>query len=142
MGCAHHAEPRKGVALGSGFFVSADGHVVTNNHVVENAVSVSIAMDDGRVVDAHVVGATPRRICAAESRPKGDYPFVALAKETPRVGDWVLAIGNPFGLGGSVTAGIVSATAGISGPSLRRLPPDRRTDQQGQFRRTDLQPQG
>ncbi len=52
-----HAEPRKGVALGSGFFVAAEGYVVTNNHVVENALSVSIAMDDGRVLDAHVVGA-------------------------------------------------------------------------------------
>ncbi len=105
-----NAEPHKGVALGSGFFVSADGYVVTNNHVVENAVSVSIAMDDGHVLDAHVVGADAKTDLALlkVDRP-GDYPYVALARETPRVGDWVLAIGNPFGLGGSVTAGIVSA---------------------------------
>ncbi len=104
------AEPHKGVALGSGFFVSAEGYVVTNNHVIENALSVSVAMDDGRVLDAHVVGADPKTdLALLKVDRKGDYPFVSLAKEAPRVGDWVLAIGNPFGLGGSVTAGIVSA---------------------------------
>ncbi len=102
--------PKNGVALGSGFFVSADGFIVTNNHVVENAKSVSVTTDDGHVLDARVVGTDPKTdLALLKVTEKGDYPFVAMAQEAPKVGDWVMAIGNPFGLGGSVTAGIVSA---------------------------------
>src|SRR4249919_3046566 len=84
---------------GSGFYISADGYAVTNNHVVDHAKTVQITMDDGSVYDAKVVG----------SDSKTDLAFVKFADRDPRVGDWVVAVGNPFGLGGTVTAGIVSA---------------------------------
>jgi serine protease Do len=98
------------IGQGSGFFVSADGYIVTNNHVVENAKAVSITMDDGKVLDATVIG-TDRKtdLALLKVTEKGDYPYVSFAKDAPRIGDWVVAIGNPFGLGGTVTAGIVSA---------------------------------
>jgi serine protease Do len=98
------------MALGSGFFISADGYIVTNNHVVENARAVTVTMQDGRTLDAKVVGTDPKTdLALLKVSEKGDYPFVSFAKEAPRVGDWVVAIGNPYGLGGTVTAGIVSA---------------------------------
>ena len=98
-----------GMALGSGFFVSADGYVVTNNHVVEHAASVQVTTDDGRTVDAKVIGTDPKTDLALLKAEGSDFPYVKLGKGAPRVGDWVVAIGNPFGLGGTVTAGIVSA---------------------------------
>lgn len=102
--------PRSGQALGSGFIISADGYVVTNNHVVENATEVSITLDDGRNVAAEVVGADKRTdLALLKIKDKGTYQHVDFAKDMPRVGDWVIAVGNPFGLGGTVTAGIVSA---------------------------------
>jgi serine protease Do len=102
--------PRQMIGQGSGFFVSADGYVVTNNHVVENAKTVTITMNDGKAMDAKVIGTDPKTdLAVLKVSEKGDYPFVSLAKDAPRVGDWVVAIGNPFGLGGTVTAGIVSA---------------------------------
>ena len=95
---------------GSGFFISADGYVVTNNHVVENAKTVTVTTDDGKTMDAKVIGTDPKTdLALLKVSEKGDYPFVSFAKNAPRVGDWVVAIGNPFGLGGTVTAGIVSA---------------------------------
>jgi serine protease Do len=95
---------------GSGFFISADGYVVTNNHVVENAKTVTVTTDDGKTMDAKVIGTDPKTdLALLKVGEKGDYPFVSFAKDAPRVGDWVVAIGNPFGLGGTVTAGIVSA---------------------------------
>ncbi|MGL5445910.1 MAG: Do family serine endopeptidase [Rhabdaerophilum sp.] len=98
------------MAQGSGFFISADGYVVTNNHVVENAKEVTITRIDGTELAAKVVGTDPKTdLALLKVGAKGDYPFVALAQEAPMVGDWVVAIGNPFGLGGTVTAGIVSA---------------------------------
>ena len=98
------------IGQGSGFFISGDGYIVTNNHVVQNAKTVTVTMDDGKILDAKVVGTDPRTDLALlkVSQP-GNYPFVTFAKETPRVGDWVVAIGNPYGLGGTATAGIVSA---------------------------------
>ena len=96
---------------GSGFFVSADGYVVTNNHVVANAVKVDVVMDDGTVLTAKVVGTDPRTDVAlvkVEGR-RTDFPFVSFADHAPRIGEWVIAMGNPFGLGGTVTSGIVSA---------------------------------
>lgn len=96
---------------GSGFFVSADGYVVTNNHVVANAVKVDVVMDDGAVLTAKVVGTDPKTDVAlvkVEGR-RTDFPFVSFADTAPRIGEWVIAMGNPFGLGGTVTSGIVSA---------------------------------
>jgi len=95
---------------GSGFFITADGFAVTNNHVVDHASSVQITADDGKTYTARVVGADPRTdIALIKVDGRNDFPFVALAETAPRIGDWVLAVGNPFGLGGTVTAGIVSA---------------------------------
>jgi serine protease Do len=96
--------------LGSGFFISADGYVVTNNHVVDHAKTVQVMTNDGRTLDAKVVGADPKTdIALLKVKEGSNFPHVSLAKIAPRVGDWVVAIGNPFGLGGTVTAGIVSA---------------------------------
>src|SRR3954462_379649 len=96
--------------LGSGFFISADGSVVTNNHVVDHAKTVQVMTDDGRTFDAKVVGTDPKTdVALLKVTESGGFPHVSLAKTAPRVGDWVVAIGNPFGLGGTVTAGIVSA---------------------------------
>jgi serine protease Do len=103
--------PRRfGQSQGSGFFVSGDGYVVTNNHVVDNAGSVEIVMDDGRTFSAKVIGTDPKTdLALLKVDEGGDFPHVRLATEKTRIGDWVVAIGNPFGLGGTVTAGIVSA---------------------------------
>ena len=95
---------------GSGFFVSADGYIVTNNHVVQKAKTVTVTTQDGKTLDAKVVGTDPKTdLAVIKVNEAGDYPFVAFSKETARIGDWVVAIGNPYGLGGTVTAGIVSA---------------------------------
>ena len=102
--------PRTGMAQGSGFFISKDGFVVTNNHVVENATDVELTLNDGRIVPATVVGTDKKTDLALLKAKTGDnYPFVPWDTQLPRVGDWVIAVGNPFGLGGTVTAGIVSA---------------------------------
>ncbi|MGD0640103.1 MAG: Do family serine endopeptidase, partial [Roseiarcus sp.] len=102
--------PQTIAAQGSGFFISADGYVVTNNHVVANAKTVTVTTNDGKTLDAKVIGTDPKTdLALLKVTEKGDYPFVPFAKEAPRVGDWVVAIGNPFGLGGTVTAGIISA---------------------------------
>jgi serine protease Do len=95
---------------GSGFFISADGYAVTNNHVVDKAKTVEITTDDGKTYDAKVIGTDPRTdLALIKVDGRGDFPYVKLSDKAPRVGDWVLAVGNPFGLGGTVTAGIVSA---------------------------------
>ena len=95
---------------GSGFIISADGYVVTNNHVVENARDVTLTLDGGKTVEATVIGTDKRTdLALLKIKASGTYPFVSFAGKAPRVGDWVVAIGNPFGLGGTVTAGIVSA---------------------------------
>jgi serine protease Do len=94
---------------GSGFFISRDGYAVTNNHVVHHAENVQVTTDDGKTHSAKVIGTDPRTDLALIKVDGGDFPFVKLADNSPRVGDWVLAVGNPFGLGGTVTAGIVSA---------------------------------
>ncbi len=94
---------------GSGFFISADGYAVTNNHVVEKAESVKVTTDDGKIHTAKVIGTDPRTDLALIKVEGGPFPYVKLSDKAPRIGDWVLAVGNPFGLGGTVTAGIVSA---------------------------------
>ena len=104
------APKRFGEALGSGFFISADGYAVTNNHVVDHAKTVSVTTDDGKAFTAKVIGTDPKTdVALIKVDGRSDFPFVKLATASPRIGDWVLAVGNPFGLGGTVTAGIVSA---------------------------------
>ena len=105
-----HARPHVGMAQGSGFFISADGYVVTNNHVVDHAKDVTVITADGKSVPARVVGTDAKTDLALLKVKEGSgYPYVSFASQAPRVGDWVIAVGNPFGLGGTVTAGIVSA---------------------------------
>jgi serine protease Do len=94
---------------GSGFFISADGYAVTNNHVVDKAESVEVKTDDGKTYKAKVIGTDPRTDLALIKVDGASFPFVKLADKPPRIGDWVLAVGNPFGLSSTVTAGIVSA---------------------------------
>src|SRR3954452_5600604 len=101
---------RNAEAQGSGFFISADGYVVTNNHVVDHASEVQVTMDDGRTLDAKIVGTDPKTdLAVLKVKEGGNFPYVPFAAKTPRVDDWVVAIATPFGLGGTVTAGIVSA---------------------------------
>jgi serine protease Do len=95
---------------GSGFFISADGYAVTNNHVVDGASKVEVTTDDGKTFSAKVIGTDARTDLALIKVEGGSsFPFAKLSDAKPRIGDWVLAVGNPFGLGGTVTAGIVSA---------------------------------
>ena len=95
---------------GSGFFISADGYAVTNNHVVDHAKSVQVTTDDGTIYTAKVIGTDPKTdLALIKVDGKNDFPYVKFADQAPRIGDWVVAVGNPFGLGGTVTAGIVSA---------------------------------
>ncbi len=106
-------------AQGSGFVVSADGYVVTNNHVIDKATRIRVTFDkanEGEKYDAELVGTDPRTdIALLKIKSNKTFPYVRFADNPARVGDWVLAVGNPFGLGGTVTAGIVSALArGIS----------------------------
>ena len=105
------SKPNPSLAQGSGFFVSEDGLVVTNNHVVEDADDITVTMEDGEKYSAKLVGADPRTDLALlqVNDTKTKFPFVEFSSKRPRVGDWVLAVGNPFGLGGTVTAGIISA---------------------------------
>ena len=104
------APKQYGMAQGSGFFITSDGYVVTNNHVVENAIEVTLTTDDGRTVDAKIIGRDPKTdLALLKTNENGPFPTVSFAATSPRVGDWVVAVGNPFGLGGTVTAGIVSA---------------------------------
>lgn len=111
-GMQHGVKPRTGMAQGSGFFISADGYIVTNNHVVEHATDVEVTTQDGRSMAATVIGTdkkTDLALLKIKDTDKGPFAFVPWSEHTPRVGDWVIAVGNPFGLGGTVTAGIVSA---------------------------------
>jgi serine protease Do len=106
------AQPRHRIITGegSGFFISADGYAVTNNHVVDHAKSVQVTTDDGSIYTAKVIGTDPKTdVALIKVDGKSDFPYVKFSEASPRVGDWVVAVGNPFGLGGTVTAGIVSA---------------------------------
>ena len=95
---------------GSGFFISADGYAVTNNHMVDHAKTVQVVTDDGRILAAKVIGTDARSDLALIKVEGGNFPFVKFSDHAPRIGEWAVAVGNPFGLGGTVTAGIVSAT--------------------------------
>src|SRR5215813_5219661 len=107
-----HAPQRRETITGegSGFFITADGYAVTNNHVIDHAKSVQVTADDGTIYTAKVVGTDQKTdLALIKVDGKTDFPFVKFADKAPAVGDWVVAVGNPFGLGGTVTAGIVSA---------------------------------
>jgi serine protease Do len=96
---------------GSGFFISPDGYAVTNNHVVDHAKTVQVTTDDGTIYTAKVVGTDPKTdLALLKVDANTQFAYAEFADQRPRVGDWVIAVGNPFGLGGTVTAGIVSAS--------------------------------
>jgi len=99
-------------SLGSGFIISEDGYVVTNDHVVKEGQSVTIILDDSTEFEAKVVGVDEKTDLALLkiNNPDRKFTYVKFAEDHVRVGDWVVAVGNPFGLGGTVTAGIVSAS--------------------------------
>jgi serine protease Do len=95
---------------GSGFFISADGYIVTNNHVVENAEEILVRLSDNRQLRARLVGRDESTDLAVIKVEGDRFAYVSFDETAqPRVGDWVIAVGNPFGLGGTATAGIVSA---------------------------------
>lgn len=105
--------PRKhqyGMSQGSGFFISADGYLVTNHHVIDKGTEFTVIDNAGKEYDAKLIGADKRTdLALLKVDADKDFTYVKFAGDAPIVGEWVIAIGNPFGLGGSVTAGIVSA---------------------------------
>ncbi|MCA6111711.1 S1C family serine protease [Bradyrhizobium cenepequi] len=112
----HSSDPGKApntietIAIGSGFFISADGYAVTNSHVVEDTDTAQIRTSDEKTYPARVVGKDSLSdLALIKVDGRTDFSYVRLADQSPRVGDWVLTAGNPFGLRGTVTAGIVSA---------------------------------
>ena len=105
-------------AAGSGFFVSPEGYIVTNNHVIENATKITVTLTDKRELTARLIGRDEDSDLAVIKVDGANFPSVQFETQAkPRVGDWVLAVGNPLQLGGTATAGIVSAIG-------RDLPPD------------------
>ena len=110
-GDSPEAQPRKATSLGSGFIIDPAGYIVTNNHVIADADEITVILHDNTNLKAKVVGRDTKTDIAL-LKVKADKPLTAASwgdSDNARVGDWVLAIGNPFGLGGSVTAGILSA---------------------------------
>ncbi len=104
-------ERARPTSQGSGFFISEDGYLVTNNHVVDGGAEFTVVMDDGTELSATLVGTDERTdLAVLKVEEQRKFTYVAFADDGKvRVGDWVVAVGNPFGLGGTVTAGIVSA---------------------------------
>jgi serine protease Do len=102
-------QPRRGVSQGSGFFISDDGYLVTNAHVVQDGREYTVIMDDGEELEAKLIGTDERTDLALLKVDGKDFSYVKFSEDEPKVGQWVLAVGNPFGLGGSVSAGIISA---------------------------------
>jgi serine protease Do len=104
--------PPEGKSVGSGFLISADGYIVTNNHVVDHPKKVVVTLKNGDDLDADIVGVDENTdLAVLKVKHKGALPFVEFETSAPiRVGDWVVALGNPFGLGGTATAGIISAS--------------------------------
>ena len=103
--------PRKVTSLGSGFIIDASGYVVTNNHVVDGAKDIEVTLTDGSEYPAEVIGTDAKTdLALLKVEAKTPLPYVSFGdSDKMRIGDWVMAVGNPFGLGGTVTAGIVSA---------------------------------
>jgi serine protease Do len=116
---AHKNTGPRAMAAGSGFFISADGYIVTNNHVIENADSIKVTLSDQRELTAHLIGRDPLTDLAVIKVDGKNFPYVNFESQAkPRVGDWVIAIGNPYLLGGTVTAGIISSEGrNIPGPN-------------------------
>src|SRR5690606_16279632 len=106
FGHRERRERARPVSQGSGFFISEDGFLVTNNHVVEGGSTFTVVMDDGEELDARLVGTDPRTdLAVLKVEEERKFTYVSFADdEKVRVGDWVVAVGNPFGLGGTVTA--------------------------------------
>lgn len=104
-------EPREGRGQGSGFFITGEGHIVTNNHVVDNAIEIEIVTDNGSILEAELVGTDPETdLAVLKVKATGTYPFVDFgSSKQMRRGDWVVAVGSPLGFSGTATAGIVSA---------------------------------
>jgi serine protease Do len=102
---------RKVSSLGSGFIIDASGYIVTNNHVVDGAKDIEVTLTDGSEYPAKLIGTDPKTdLALLKVEAKKPLPFVPFGdSDKMRIGDWVMAVGNPFGLGGTVTAGIVSA---------------------------------
>jgi serine protease Do len=105
------ADRTRPIGQGSGFFISEDGLLVTNNHVVDKGTEFNVVMDDGKEYDAKLIGTDPRTdLAVLKVDADRKFTYVEFDKtDDTRIGDWVVAVGNPFGLGGTVTAGIVSA---------------------------------
>ena len=103
-------QPQPQNSQGSGFIISDDGYVVTNHHVIKGGTEIKVTLASGEQLDARLIGSDARTdLALLKIKDKRKFQAVPMAKEKARVGDWVLAVGNPFGLGGTVTAGIVSA---------------------------------
>ena len=105
---------RRAAAQGSGFFIDGAGHIVTNHHVVSDGTDIKVALADGKELDAELIGSDPLTdLAVLKVKPPKGQRYVTFAEDVNlRVGDWVVAVGNPFGLGGTVTSGIVSAIGG------------------------------
>ena len=103
--------PREGFGQGSGFFISESGHIVTNNHVIDNAVEIEVITDDGESLEAELVGTDAETdLAVLKVKETGTYPYVDFgSSKALRRGDWVVAVGSPLGFSGTATAGIVSA---------------------------------
>jgi len=103
--------PKKRQALGSGFIISSDGYIVTNHHVIDDSETITATLNNGEQHLAHLIGVDAKTdLALLKIDTKQTLPFVRFGNaENARVGDWVVAVGNPFGLGGTFTAGIISA---------------------------------
>jgi Do/DeqQ family serine protease len=111
-GFRHYQQPQPVQGIGSGVILSTDGYIVTNNHVIERAEQIHVTLNDKRTFTAKLVGADPGTDIAVIKIEGKDLPFVAMGNSDDlRVGEWVLAVGNPLNLTSTVTAGIVSAKA-------------------------------
>ena len=106
----HRKKGRRTMSQGSGFLISADGYIVTNNHVVDDGDTITVILDNGRKYKAKRIGVDKKTDLAllkiTRDKP---FPFVRFSHKEAQVGDWAIAVGNPFGLGGTVTVGVVSA---------------------------------
>ncbi len=116
------APQSKQLGTGSGVIISPDGHIITNNHVIENSDELTVTLNDNRTLKAIIVGTDPKTdIALLKVEAEGDLPYTTFGdSDTAKIGEWVLAVGNPFNLTSTVTAGIISAKSrDLSGSSLQ-----------------------